>query len=355
MRLVGDYVAFVVAETHHEARDAAETIEVDYAPLPSVTATADALAEGAPAVWPEAPDNVCFVYEQGDENAVEQAFARADRVTRLDFIVTRVAVAPMEPRACIGEFDRFTQRYTLYTGTQGPHGVRMATASPILKVPEGDLRVVSHDMGGAFGMRSGPYCEYTMCLFASKMLGRPVKWTGDRAEGFMVDDQARDNISTAELALAADGEFLGFRVRTTANLGAYLTLLGPHSSTNNLGSLAGPYRTPAIYTHVTGVFTNTVSTGPYRGAGRPRLPTRSSGSSIPRRTSWASIRPSSGGATTSPRKRSRSRPASSLPTIPASSRPTWIARWRWWITRTATPAGQTRNRAASCSGSAFPT
>ncbi len=269
VRLVGDYVAFVVAETHDEARDAAETIEVDYAPLPSVTATADALAEGAPAVWREAPDNVCFVYEQGDRDAVEQAFARADHVTRLDFIVTRVAVAPMEPRACIGEFDRFTGRHTLYTGTQGPHGVRMATASPILKVPEGDLRVVSHDMGGAFGMRSGPYCEYTMCLFASKMLGRPVKWTGDRAEGFMVDDQARDNISTAELALAADGEFLGFRVRTTANLGAYLTLLGPHSSTNNLGSLAGPYRTPAIYTHVTGVFTNTVSTGPYRGAGRP--------------------------------------------------------------------------------------
>ena len=220
-------------------------------------------------MWPEAPDNVCFVFEQGDKDAVERAFAGADHIARLDFIVTRVAVAPMEPRACIGEFDRFTGRYTLYTGTQGPHGVRMATASPILKVPEGDLRVVSHDMGGAFGMRSGPYCEYAMCLFASKMLDRPVKWTGDRAEGFMVDDQARDNISTAELALSKDGAFLGFRVRTTANLGAYLTLLGPHSATNNLGTLAGPYRTPAIYTHVTGVFTNTMSTGPYRGAGRP--------------------------------------------------------------------------------------
>ena len=269
VRLVGDYVAFVVAETHHEARDAAETIEVDYAPLPSVTATADALAEGAPAVWPEAPDNVCFVYEQGDENAVEQAFARADRVTRLDFIVTRVAVAPMEPRACIGEFDRFTQRYTLYTGTQGPHGVRMATASPILKVPEGDLRVVSHDMGGAFGMRSGPYCEYTMCLFASKMLGRPVKWTGDRAEGFMVDQPARDNISPPRLASRGGRRVPGpSGVRTTA-ISAYLDPAGTQSRTNNLGLAAGPYRTPAIYTHVTGVFTNTVSTGPYRGAGRP--------------------------------------------------------------------------------------
>ena len=156
VRLVGDYVAFVVAETHDLARDAAELIEVAYQPLASVTATADALAEGAPAVWPEAPDNVCFVFEQGDEDAVETAFAGADHVTRLDFTVSRVAVAPMEPRACIGEFDRFSGRYTLYTGTQGPHGVRMATASPILKVPEGELRVVSYDMGGAFGMRSGP-------------------------------------------------------------------------------------------------------------------------------------------------------------------------------------------------------
>ncbi len=269
VRLVGDYVAFAVAESHEQARDAAEAIAVDYAPLPPVTETAEALADGAPAVWPEAPDNVCFVFEQGDREAVEQAFARAGHVTRLDFVVTRVAVAPMEPRACIGEFDRFTGRYTLYTGTQGPHGVRAATAGPILGVPEGELRVVSRDMGGAFGMRSGPYCEYTMCLFASRMLGRPVKWTGDRAEGFMTDDQARDNVSTAELALSGDGAFLALRVRTTANLGAYLTMLGPHSSTNNLGSLAGPYRTPAIYTHVTGVFTNTASTGPYRGAGRP--------------------------------------------------------------------------------------
>ena len=124
-------------------------------------------------------------------------------------------------------------------------------------------------MGGAFGMRSGPYCENILCLFAARQLDRPVKWTGDRTEGFMSDDQARDNVSTAELALDANGKFLAFRVTTVANLGAYLTLLGPHSPTNNLGTLAGPYTTPAIYTHVTGVFTNTGSTGPYRGAGRP--------------------------------------------------------------------------------------
>ena len=269
VRVVGDYVAFVVAETADQAVDAAELIEVDYEPLASVTATAEAQADGAQAVWDDCPDNVCFVFEEGDKAATDAAIAAAHHVTRLDFIVTRVAIAPMEPRACIAEYDKFTGRYTLNTGTQGPHWMRQATAGPILKISEGDLRVVSPDMGGAFGMRSAPYCEYTLCLFAAKRLGRPVKWTGDRTQGFLCDDQARDNVSSAELALDAEGRFLALRVTTIANLGAYLGMLGPHSPTNNLGTLAGPYRTPAIYTHVTGVFTNTPSTGPYRGAGRP--------------------------------------------------------------------------------------
>ncbi len=155
------------------------------------------------------------------------------------------------------------------TGTQGPHGVRQAMAEPILKVPQNKLRVVSEDMGGAFGMRSGPYPENILVLWTAKLLGRPVKWTGDRTDAFQSDDQARDNVVTAELALDENGIFTGLRVTTVANLGAYLTLLGPHSSTNNLGSLSNTYKTPAIYTRVTGVFTNTNSTGPYRGAGRP--------------------------------------------------------------------------------------
>ncbi len=269
VRMVGDPVAFVVAETAARARDAAELIAVDYEPFGSATATADAQSPDVQAVWDECPDNVCFVFEEGDKAATDAAFADAHHVTKLDFLITRVAVAPMEPRACIGEYDKFTGRYTLHTGVQGPHWMRQATAGPIFKIPESALRVISRDMGGAFGMRSGPYCEYLLCLFAAKALGRPVKWTGDRSEGFMSDDQARDNVSSAELALDVKGRFLGLRVRTTANLGAYLSLLGPHSSTNNLGTLAGPYRTPAIYTHITGVFTNTQSTGPYRGAGRP--------------------------------------------------------------------------------------
>ena len=269
VRMVGDPVAFVVAETAQQARDAAEAIEVDYAPEKSVTGTKDALSEDAGSVWPEAPDNVCFVFELGDKEKVEAAFANAHHVTKLDIDISRVSVAPMEPRACIGEYDKYDDRYTLYTGTQGPHGVRAAIAEPILKVPQNKLRVVSEDMGGAFGMRSGPYPENILVLWTAKLLGRPVKWTGDRTEAFQSDDQARDNISTVELALDENGTFQGLRVKTIANLGAYLTLLGPHSSTNNLGSLSNTYKTPAIYTHVTGVFTNTNSTGPYRGAGRP--------------------------------------------------------------------------------------
>ena len=239
VRYVGDYVAFVVAETPVQARNAAELIEVDYDPLPAVTATEDILREGSPSVWEEAPDNICFVFEQGDKSAVDAAIETAHHVTRLEMNISRVAVAPMEPRTCIGEYDRFEDRYTLYTGTQGPHLVRKAIAEPILNVPENKLRVVSDDMGGAFGMRSGPYCENVLCLHAARALGRPVKWTGDRTEHFLADDQARDNISAAELALDKDGRFLALRVKTTANLGAYLTMFGPHSSTNNLGTLGG--------------------------------------------------------------------------------------------------------------------
>ena len=269
VKMVGDPVAWIVAETAAQARDASELIEVDYAPLASVTSTADAASPGSATVWEEAPDNVCFVHELGDKEKVEAAFAQAHRVAKIDLDISRVSVAPMEPRACTGEYDKHEGRYTLYTGTQGPHGVRQAIAGPILRVPQNKLRVVSEDMGGAFGMRSGPYPENILCLWTAKLLDRPVKWTGDRTEAFQSDDQARDNLSTVELALDADGLFLGLRVITVANLGAYLSLLGPHSSTNNLGSLSNTYRTPAVYTRVTGVFTHTNPTGPYRGAGRP--------------------------------------------------------------------------------------
>ena len=269
VKMVGDPVCWVVAETAKQAQDAAEMILVDYEELKPITNTAHALDADAGKVWDEAPDNVCFVFEMGDKDKTDAAFASAHHVTKLDINITRVSVAPMEPRACIGEYDKYDERYTLITGTQGPHGVRAAIAEPILKVPAHKLRVISEDMGGAFGMRSGPYPENILVLWTARELGRPVKWTGDRTDSFQADDQARDNVVTAELALDENGIFTGLRVSTVANLGAYLTMLGPHSSTNNLGSLSNVYKTPAIYTHVTGVFTNTNSTGPYRGAGRP--------------------------------------------------------------------------------------
>src|SRR5215470_14788013 len=177
VRHVGDPVALVVAETSTQAADAAMSVFVEYEPLPSVTATVEAAQPGAPAVWDEAPDNVAFVWEAGDRAAVSRAFERAARITKLAFDVTRVAAAPLEPRAAVGEFDRRTGRYTLYTGIQGPHGLRSQLAEQIFRVPQSHVRVVTGEVGGSFGMRSGIYPELVLVLWAAKRLGRPVKWT----------------------------------------------------------------------------------------------------------------------------------------------------------------------------------
>ena len=268
VRHVGDPVALVVAETREGAVDAAERVVVEYAPLPAVAATADAMRPGAPPVWDEAPDNVAFVSEAGSREAVARAFERAAHVTRLDFVVTRVAAAPLEPRSAVGEYDRRSGRYTLYTGIQAPHGTRTLLAG-VLRVPQSRVRVVTADVGGSFGMRSGLYPEMALVLWASKRLGGPVKWTSDRREAFVTDEHGRDNVTRAELALDADGTFLALRVAVTLNVGAYLTQRSAGPGTNNIGGVAGVYTTPAIHHQTTGVFTNTTPTGPYRGAGRP--------------------------------------------------------------------------------------
>src|SRR2546427_4079464 len=269
VRHVGDPVAFVVAETPEQAVDAAELVAVDYEPLPAVAATADAARPGAPAVWAEAPDNVAFVWEAGNKDAVARAFAGAAHVPRLDFVVARVAATPHEPRGAVGEWDRRAGRYTLHTGIQAPHGLRQLLADQVFRVPQSHLRVVTGDVGGSFGMRSGVYPEHVLVLWAAKRLGRPVKWTSGRSEGFVSDEHGRDNVSTAELALDADGTFLGLRVAITLNIGAYLTPRSAGPGTNNVGGLAGVYTTPAIHVQTTGVYTNMTPTGPYRGAGRP--------------------------------------------------------------------------------------
>jgi carbon-monoxide dehydrogenase large subunit len=269
VRHVGDPFALVVAETQEQAVDAAELVAVDYEPLPALAATAEVTRPGAPAVWEAAPDNVAFVWEAGNRDAVARGFAGAAHVTRLEFVVTRVAAAPLEPRAAVGEWDRRAGRYTLHTGIQAPHGLRQLLADQVFRIPQSHMRVITGEVGGSFGMRSGAYPEHALVLWAAKRLGRPVKWTSDRREGFVTDEHGRDNVSTAELALDAQGKFLALRVAITLNIGAYITPRSAGPGTNNVGGLAGTYTTPAIHVQTTGVFSNTTPTGPYRGAGRP--------------------------------------------------------------------------------------
>ena len=268
-RHVGDPVALVVAETREQAVDAAELVHVDYEPLPAVVGVAAARTPGAPAVWDETPDNVAFVWEAGNRDAVARAFESASHVTKLNFIVTRVAAAPLEPRAAVGEYDRRSGRYTLHTGIQAPHGLRTLLADQVFRIPHSHLRVITGEVGGSFGMRSGAYPEHVLVLWAAKRLGRPVKWTSDRREGFVTDEHGRDNVSSAELALDASGKFLGLRVAIGLDIGAYMTPRSAGPGTNNVGGIAGVYTTPAIHVQTTGIHTNTTPTGPYRGAGRP--------------------------------------------------------------------------------------
>jgi carbon-monoxide dehydrogenase large subunit len=270
VRFVGDNVAMVVAETVDAARDAAELINVEYETLPAVTGTAEALEAGAPAVHDEAPGNLALCWEKGDAAATDAAFAGAARVVSLDIVNNRVVPNPMEPRAVVGNFDAETGRYLLYTPSQKPHFIRDHLAQSTLKVPPEDIRVVTPDVGGAFGTKLFHYAEEVLVLWASKKLGRPVKWVGERADSFLCDTHGRDHVSRAELALDADGRFLGLRVRTTAAMGAYLNTFAPFVVTEaGAPMLAGVYATPAIHLAVEGSYTNTVPVDAYRGAGRP--------------------------------------------------------------------------------------
>ncbi|MBM3561337.1 MAG: xanthine dehydrogenase family protein molybdopterin-binding subunit, partial [Alphaproteobacteria bacterium] len=268
VRMVGDPVAFVVAETRAQAQDAAEAVAVDWQELPAVGVGVDAAKPGAPLVWNEVPGNLSWQWQAGDKAATEAGFARAAHVTTLDFTVTRVSALPMEPRNALGAFDPIERRFTLYTGTQGPWALRQQLAAAIFKVPMSDIRVVTKDVGGSFGMRSGLYPELVMVMWAARRLGRPVKWVSERQEGFVSDEHARDHATRVELALDKDGRFLAMKVRNLVNIGAYLTQR-TGSYINNAGGLAGVYTTPAIHVQVDGLHSNTIPTSPYRGAGRP--------------------------------------------------------------------------------------
>jgi aerobic carbon-monoxide dehydrogenase large subunit len=269
VRHVGEPVAAVFAETLLQAIDAAETVAVDYAPLPTVTDARAALESGAPQLHPNAPGNACFRWERGDGAAVERAFAGAAHVTALDLVNNRLVGAAIEPRAVLAVPDPATGRLTVYDSTQAPHLVRRFLAEE-LALSESDLRVIAPDVGGGFGYKGKHYPEETIVAWAARRLGRPVKWVATRADSFLADNQARDHVTRAEVALDGEGHFLALRVQTLANLGAYVSTFGaaiPSAIYSSL--LAGPYRTPAIHVTVTGVLTNTVPTDAYRGAGRP--------------------------------------------------------------------------------------
>ena len=267
VRWIGDSVAFVAAETVAQALDAAEMITVDYEELPAVTSTAEAPKPGAPRVWDDCPDNICFVELIGDKAAVDAAFARAAHVTRHRFVINRITAATMEPRGAVGDYSAADGRYTIYTPIQRPHPTR-ADLAKLLKVPESKVRIVTGDTGGSFGMKSPIFNETPLVLLASKLTGRPVKWISTRTEAFLSDAQARDNVTEAELALDKNGIFIAFHVKTFAAIGAYLQHSMP-AFVLNAGTLAGVYRTPAMHVDITAVFSNTNPMRPYRGNGRP--------------------------------------------------------------------------------------
>ena len=267
---VGDQVAVVIAETRAAARDAAELVDIDYDELPSVTSIEAADADAAPLVWDDAPGNVCYDWEIGDNAAVEDAFSKAAHVASIDIVNNRLIPNAMEPRAAIGDYNVGKDEYTLFTTSQNPHVIRMLMGAFVLGVPEHKIRVISPDVGGGFGSKIFHYAEEAIVIWSSKRLGRPVKWTAERSESFMSDAHGRDHVSHAEMAMNENGEFLALRVSTRANLGAYLSTFAPAIPTILYATLlAGVYKTPAVYCEVKALFTNTVPVDAYRGAGRP--------------------------------------------------------------------------------------
>jgi carbon-monoxide dehydrogenase large subunit len=268
VRHVGDQVAVVVAETLSQAKDAAELVEVDYEVLASVTEAAK--AKKGPQLHDIAPDNTCYVWSIGDQSKVNEAFQRAAHVTKLDFINNRLIPNAIEPRAAIGAYSRADDAFTLYVTSQNPHVERLLMTAFVLGLPEHKVRVIAPDVGGGFGSKIYLYAEDVVVTWAAKQLNRSVKWTCERSESFLSDAHGRDHVTSAELAMDKDGKFLGMRVKTTANMGAYLSTFASCIPTILYATLlAGQYTTPVIYCEVTAVFTNTTPVDAYRGAGRP--------------------------------------------------------------------------------------
>ena len=269
VRFVGDPVAFVVADTLVQAKDAAEAVEVDIDALPAVVRPEEAARPGAPLIHDEAPGNVALDYHFGDSEKVAAAFAKAAHVTRLKLSNSRVVVNAMEPRAAIGIHDPASGRFTLHAPSQGAFGMR-GNMAEILKVEPKQVRILTGHVGGSFGMKSAPFPEYVCVLHAARALGRPVKWTDERSGSFVSDSHGRDHDLTIELALDADGTFLALRITNFGNMGGFLAQVAPMPSTlNTVKNVQSVYRTPLIEVSTKCMFTNTSHVSAYRGAGRP--------------------------------------------------------------------------------------
>jgi carbon-monoxide dehydrogenase large subunit len=267
VRFVGDPVAFVVADTLNRAKDAAEAVEVEIEPLPAVTDPEEALSADAPQLYDDVPGNVALDYHYGDTDAVKDAFANAAHVTRLQLVNNRVVVNAMEPRAAVAAYEN--GRFTLYTCSQGVVGMKGNLAA-LMNVEPKQVRVVTGNVGGSFGMKAAPYPEYVCVLHAARALGRPVKWTDERSGSFVSDSHGRDHRVTAELALDAEGHFLAVRLNVVGNMGGFLANVGPMPSTQNaVKNIQSVYRTPLVEVSTKCVFTNTTHVSAYRGAGRP--------------------------------------------------------------------------------------
>jgi len=269
VRHVGEAVAFIVAETLDQARDAAEAIDIEWTTLPSITGIAEALAPGAVQVWPNRPGNVAFEAQQGDKAKTDAAFAKAARTVSVTIVNNRLAANYMETRACIAEFDKPSKRWTLTLGSQGSHGTRDILATYILKVDPARIRVVTPDVGGGFGTKIFMYREYPLTMVAAEKLGRPVRWVSDRTEHFLADTHGRANLATATMALDAKGRFIGLKVDLAAEMGAYLSQYGPFIPWVGTTMTPGCYNIPAVHVRFRGVLTNTMAVDAYRGAGRP--------------------------------------------------------------------------------------
>jgi len=270
VRYVGEAIAIVIAETAYQAQDAAEAVDVQFDQLAAAPNVERAMAKDAPVIWPDAPGNIALDWEFGDAAAVDAALARAAHIERVRLIDTRVAPSAMEPRAAIASFDAHSQRYTLIAPTQGVAVVRKVLAENVFNVPLSQVRILTHDVGGGFGMKVQIYSEYAALLCAARRVGRPVKWCASRLESFLTDTHGRDGLLEGELALDAAGKFLGLRARTFVGIGAYTSTYAAIIATNNTKNcLSSAYVIPAIHVGVKMVLTNAVPLGPYRGAGRP--------------------------------------------------------------------------------------